>query len=118
DGLGAAPPPGAPPEAAAAAAAHRVLVALYPRQKAALDAALAASLAEVSGGAARDAGADLGRFVAEQVLAWRADDGADSPGSHLATDGPGVWRPTPPAFRAALLPRWGRVQPVAITKNT
>src|SRR5262249_5287796 len=97
------PVPGASPQAAAAAAAHGVLVRLSPRQKTALDAALAAALAEVSDRAARDAGANVGRFVAGQILAWRIADGTERQDTHLPGEGPGVWRPTPPAFRSALL---------------
>src|SRR5262245_3333419 len=49
-------PAGASPEAAAAAAAHKVLAALYPAQAATFDAALAASLAAVPDGPAKQSG--------------------------------------------------------------
>jgi hypothetical protein len=114
----AAPAAGTSAEAAVAAAAHHVLVAVYPRQQAALDAALRDALAEVPPGAGREDGVDLGRFVAAKVLAWRADDGADRPGAYTSQPGPGRWRPTPTQFRAALRPDWGLVTPFAIRKGT
>src|SRR4051794_32577367 len=83
-------------EAAAAAAAHRALVALYPGQQANLDAALAASLAEVPE-AGRECGVQLGRAVAEAFLEWRRDDGSDQKGTHTPRRQVGLWEPTPPA---------------------
>jgi hypothetical protein len=110
--------PGASPEAATAAAAHRVLVALYPRQQAALDGALRAALADVPDGPGRGDGVDLGRFVADKVLAWRACDGAGRAGMYTPRPLPGLWRPTPELLRPALLPEWGLVTPFAIRKGT
>jgi membrane-associated phospholipid phosphatase len=112
------PAPGSSPEAAAASAAYHVLAALYPRQREAFDAALRSSLAELPGDKSRDDGVDLGRFVAGQVVAWRRDDGSDRPGAHRPRVRPGLWRPTPAAFRDALLPGWGDVTPFAIRKGT
>ena len=49
-------PSGSSPEAAAAAAGHRVLVNLAPTQQASLDAAYAASLAQIPDGCSKTAG--------------------------------------------------------------
>jgi hypothetical protein len=107
------PVPEASPTAAAAAAAHRVLIALYPRQKRTLDDALTASLAEVAG-QGRESGAQLGEFVADRVLEWRQGDGSDNAGKYVPKTGLGMWRPTGPDFRPALLPEWSRVRPFAV----
>src|SRR5271157_303701 len=59
--------PGSSPEAAGAAAAHATLVALFPEQKAALDAAYAASLAQIPDGPGKVAGITVGEEVAAKV---------------------------------------------------
>jgi membrane-associated phospholipid phosphatase len=110
----ARPPAGTSPEAAAAAAAHRVLVALYPRQTGRFDAALTACLVDVPAGRARDEGLRLGRFVADKVLDWRSGDRAAEAGEHSPRAGVGAWRPTAPGFKPALLPAWGKVRPFGI----
>jgi hypothetical protein len=111
---------GASPDAAAAAAAHFALVKLYPAQQAILDAAYAVSLASVPNGSAKTDGIAVGEAVATQILAMRATDGADAaiiapytPGSQ-----PGDWIPTPPAFRPALDPGWGTVQPFFLREGS
>src|SRR5437899_5233744 len=71
------PLPGASPEAAAAGAAHRTLVSLYPGLQSDWDKALAESLAELPDGDSKLFGRDLGRFVADRILAWRSQDGMD-----------------------------------------
>src|SRR5579871_4695373 len=63
----AVPEAGTSLEAAAASAAYHTLVALFPPQKALLDRALIETLADVPGGDGRDAGLDLGRFVALKI---------------------------------------------------
>lgn len=55
--------PGASPEAAAAAAAHLVIVTLVPAQAATLNAAYAASLAQIPDGPAKSDGIALGETV-------------------------------------------------------
>jgi hypothetical protein len=114
------PPKGASPEAAAAAAAHFVLVKLYSSQQATLDSAYAASLAGIPDGSGKSSGIRVGETVAEQVLALRADDGAEgaivapyTPGSR-----PGDWIPTPPAFHSALDPGWGTVRPFFLCEGS
>jgi hypothetical protein len=105
----AVPPPGTDARAAAATAGHDVLAALYPRHARRLDAALDESLAAVPEGAGRDEGVALGRFVAERIVCWRKADGVTRQTAYAPREGRGLWRPTPPAFRAALLPQWPEV---------
>ena len=94
------------PEAAAAVAAHRVLVALYPKQVERFDAVLDRALATVADGAGKTTGIHLGRGVAERLLDWRREDGAQRRVTYKPSFAAGYWRPTPPGFRAALLPQW------------
>ena len=63
-------------EAAVAQAAHDVLVALYPAQLTALDAALATSLSGQPAAAVAE-GVQIGATVARAVLQSRANDGWD-----------------------------------------
>ena len=88
-------PAGASADAAAAAAAHTALVKLFPEQKARLDETLAAALAKVPAGAAREAGLATGRASAETLLAWCADDGVGAPYAWRPITRPGVYVPTP-----------------------
>ncbi len=102
-------------EAAAAVAAHRTLLELYPRQVEQFDMALDASLESVPEGPAKQAGIRLGQQVAEQILEWRADDGSRRRVRFTPRPTPGLWRPTPPGHRAALLPQWRYVTPFAVS---
>jgi len=103
----AAAPADASPKAAAASAAHDALVALFPTQRAALDAALASSLARIGGeeDASVEDGVAWGARVAAEVVAWRAADGfASAPPPYVFQSDPGQWQPTPggsgaPRFR-------------------
>lgn len=61
--------PDADSSAAVASATHTVLAALLPEDRAWLDERLAAALAALPAGAARDAGVALGRSVGDAVLA-------------------------------------------------
>jgi hypothetical protein len=65
-------------DAAVAQAARDTLVALYPSQQAAFDAALTQTLARVPDGPFEDRGRAVGRFVAARILQARANDHADS----------------------------------------
>jgi hypothetical protein len=112
----AAPAPGASAEAAAAVAAHRILSALYPRRAAACDVALDRSLEAIPDGEGKAAGVALGQAVAEAVLDWRGRDGAGARVIYPTGVTPGLWRPTPPTFREALLPHWRAVAPFALTR--
>jgi hypothetical protein len=96
-------------EAAAATAAHRALRALYPKQQAALDDALARSLAAVAPSRARDDGIAVGEKAAAQLLQLRANDGTQDATPYVAQKARGAWVPNPgiPPFGV----RWGSVTP-------
>ena len=95
------PPAGASAEAAAIAAAHAVLTQLVPDQKKMLDSALTTTLAKVADGAAKDAGAAVGREVAAKMIELRSNDGIDAKVAYTPGTAPGAWQPTLPDFRAA-----------------
>ncbi len=101
-------------ECAAAIAAHRVLLELYPRLVESCDSALDAVLANIPDGPAKEGGVAWGQRVAEQILSWRATDGSHRVVRYTPSNTPGLWRPTPPDFRPALLPHWRYVTPFAI----
>jgi hypothetical protein len=111
-------PAGASPEAAAAAAAHHSLVGLFPAQKAAFDAALAASLGAIPDGTAKAAGIAWGTEVADAIIALREDDRSTDVVEHSMPVGGSWWAPTPPAFASALLPNWPTVKPWAMTSGS
>ncbi len=81
-------------EAAAASAGYHVLVALYPDQKTDLDATFVAILAGIVEGESKTKGVDLGKKAAADIIALRADDGADAPESYRPHTSPGVYVPT------------------------
>src|SRR6185436_19974547 len=82
----------ADPQAAAVGAAHAVLVALDPDRAAIYDARLAADLALLTPGRARDRGVAWGDSIGTRAVAARADDGARPVESQPAGTGPGVFR--------------------------
>lgn len=107
-------PAGASKDAAVATAAHSVLAALVPSQNAALDAALAQSLAKISDERSKADGIVVGKTAAERMLAWRAKDkfdvkAVDSPGTSA-----GVWQRTPPGLAPGVLPQLGGVTPFTL----
>jgi membrane-associated phospholipid phosphatase len=108
---------GASPEAAAAQAAHDTLVFLFPAQAGTFDAALAADLADIPPGQARQ-GVAVGHEAARQILAWRSTDGSTATLPYTPGTDPGDWQPTPPAFAPALAPHWANVTPWAMTSGS
>src|SRR5213083_2046174 len=111
-------PAGASREAAASAAAHEALVNLFPAAKSSFDALHAAILATVPNGPQKIAGIVWGEFVANQILAARANDGWNATVLPPGGSGPGVWVPTPPAFLPYLLPQWGFVVPFGMSSSS
>jgi hypothetical protein len=81
-------------EAAAATAAHGVLSALHPDQRPSLDSVLRASLATIPDGDPKAKGVELGKKTAAEIIALRANDGADAPESYRPLTVPGAYVPT------------------------
>ena len=110
-------PASASREAAASTAAHWALISLFPAAASSFDALHAAILAAVPDGPQKTAGIVWGEFVANQILAARANDGWNASVPPPGGSGPGVWVPTPPAFLPYLLPQWGFVMPFAMSSS-
>jgi hypothetical protein len=109
----AAAPPGASKRAAAVQAAYVSLVNLYPAQKSTFDQQRAASLAAITdSNDAVQQGLSWGQNVADQIWAWRSQDGfTNIPPPYLGGTQPGQWRPTPPAMAAGLFPQLATTTP-------
>lgn len=109
---------GASKEAAAAQAAHDTLVALYPGRQAVFDAALAADLAGIPTGRARQ-GVAVGQEVARQILALRATDGSSAAVTFTPpnTD-PGTYQLTAPNNRPAANRHVADITPFAVASNS
>jgi membrane-associated phospholipid phosphatase len=105
-------------EASASVAAHEALVNLFPANARSFDALHAAILATIPNGPQKTAGMVWGEFVANQILVARANDGSNAIVPPPGGSGPGVWVPTPPAFRPYLLPQWGFVMPFAMSSSS
>jgi hypothetical protein len=99
-------------DAAVIAAAHAVLLRLLPSQQAILDAARDRSLAAIRDGTKKDNGIAIGEEVASRLL--EIHDGTIPTVTYTRGAGPGVWRPTPPAFANALLPGFAQITPFAL----
>jgi hypothetical protein len=107
-------PAGSSAEAAGVAAAHAVLVKLFPEQKASLDAAYVASLAQIPEGSGKTAGTSVGEEVAGKILALREADGADAPSTYRPTTTPGVYVPT----TMPVASQWGNVTPWVMERGS
>jgi membrane-associated phospholipid phosphatase len=105
------------PDAAAAQAGHDTLVALYPSQSMAFDQQLSSELAAIPNGVSKDQGIQVGRLVAESILATRAGDGSNVAPPALP-DGalPGQYRRTPPNNAAAVFTQWPGVTPFVLNR--
>ena len=105
--------------AAAAAAAHAVLIALYPAQKANLDAELEKSLAAISTKEDRKVnGQRIGEAVAQRILAQRANDHSNAPAiPFVFTATPGRYQSTPPNFPPQpVFTHWSQVVPFVLQR--
>jgi hypothetical protein len=111
-------PASASREAAASAAAHEVLINLFPPAALSFNTLHAAILAAIPDGPQKTAGIVWGEFVANQILAARANDGSNAIVLPPGGSGPGVWVPTPPAFLPYLLPQWGFVTPFGMNSSS
>lgn len=108
---------GLPDRIAAAAAAFEVLSALYPQKLDHFGPLYDEQLARVAEGAAKANAAAYGRFVGQEVLAWRQNDGSAEAATVPFADGtkPGQWRRTD--ARPPMLPGWGAVRPFAMSRG-
>ena len=104
-------PPTASKEAAAAAAAGVALQHLVPQAEKEIGAAVAAYLAAIQDGDAKQEGVKLGTAVAERILEARRDDGANAADNYRPKTKPGVYVPTPITVGAA----WPNLTPFAMT---
>jgi hypothetical protein len=102
----------ASPEAAAAAAAHRLLLHYFPASQARLDAALTASLANVTDASDEAKGVAYGERAADRIIELRINDGRNADLTFPMPLGPGVWRPTPPGFLPFFEPWISQVRPM------
>jgi hypothetical protein len=109
-------PAGTSEDAAVTGAAHRVLIALYPARSRHFDVLLTRTLNAVDSHAA-DRGLAIGRYVAKEILKWRAEDGSDQEVRTTLRAEPGQWRPTPPGFARPLAPHWPTVTCFALRRG-
>lgn len=107
-------------DAAAASAAHEVLMALYPKFQAMLDDQLQQSLAVIPDGIDKAEGIDVGKTVADKMLALRSNDGSNaSPIPFVFTNppAPGAYQSTPPNFpKQPQFTHWAQVTPFALER--
>jgi membrane-associated phospholipid phosphatase len=108
--------PSASKDAAAVAAAHEVLVNLYPKFQAMLDAQLQQWLAEISDGGDKTDGISVGQIAADRILAFRSNDGSNAtPPTYVFGNGPGDYQSTPPNFpKQPQFFGWRHVTPFAL----
>ena len=116
-----AAPRGASPAAAAASAAYTALVALLPAQKPIFDQQLQATLAQITDdpsdpGQSVARGLDWGTTVANDILAWRANDGINAVlPPYVPGTAPGDYQPTPPLFGPPAFRQFANMTPFALT---
>jgi hypothetical protein len=102
-------------DAAVAQAAHDTMVALYPHQQAFIDQALAQTLSRLPNDTRTARGLAVGRYVAQQILQSRANDGSDVPGVYVPDGQIGHHQADPlNPNQGFLTPAWGNVSPFAI----
>ena len=106
-------PSGASVEAAVAAAAHDVLVQYFGSQRASIDAAYNAALAEIPDGLEKTQGLNVGQQTAVALIALRANDGrfAAVPAPPDGNE-PGEWRRT--SAGSAVTPWTAHVTPFLV----
>lgn len=103
----AAPAANASMDAAIAAAAYGVLHALFPNRAGQYEAAYAGYLANLPAGDARDKGVTLGKEVAQNIVAMRANDGRSiALAAYVPGTAPGKFRGVNPVdrFRPSIKP--------------
>lgn len=109
--------PGSNIAAAATSAAYTVMQNLYPSLAGpggALETQYNTHITALGNSQAVTDGVAWGQSVANEILAWRANDGAASAQSGYNVSGLGHWQPTDPLVQQPLYPSWGDVSPYAI----
>ena len=110
-------------DAAVAQAAHDTLVAMYPSQASAFDAALTADLAQIKNKIEKANGIDLGQRAAAAILSLRGGDGAEDPEQavgidYFTSDLAGHWRQDPISLiPLALGAHWGACIPFVLQSS-
>jgi hypothetical protein len=109
--------PFASKRAAAVQAAYVALVDLFPAQQSKFDQMRATSLAAITDPQpAIQQGIAWGQTVADQIWAWRSQDGfSATTAPYLGGSNPGQWRPTPPAMAPGLVPQLATTTPWVIS---
>jgi hypothetical protein len=104
-------------EAAAASAAFTILQDLYPSMSGTFAALYGTQLAAIGDTAARANGVGFGTVVGQDILNWRANDGAADANSppYSPVGSVPYWSPTGPAYASAAQPGWGNVATFAVT---
>ena len=114
----ATPPKGTSAEAAADSSAVTILNNLFPALNSTFANAYKQALAGLPTNASVANGLALGKQVADQTLADRANDGSNAVVSFPGSTIPGRWRPTPPALAPAVDPQFGKVTPFIIASGS
>lgn len=122
--LGKISAPGASPDAAIAAVVHGVYVSQFPPSKPGMDTAYTEALSKIADGTAKADGIALGKRVAADVIAARANDASDrADAPYVPGKRPGDYQFTPPfdgpPFNGlAAAPLWGGVKPFVMSSGS
>jgi hypothetical protein len=119
-------PVGASPAAAVSAASKTIIDSLYAGAGHVNNATVRANalirhtadLAAIADGASKTDGVTWGTGVAQAMLSLRATDHSSDVVTYNVPPAPGIWRPTPPANAAALLPNWPIVTPFGLVSGS
>lgn len=104
-------------QAAATTAAHRVLLQLYPKSQAMLDAQSGELLALIPDATAKRLGIQIGNTVADQIVARRSNDGSNAqPIPYSPGPNPGDYQHTPPNFPQPGFTHWAHVTPFTLIR--
>ena len=104
--------PNASLDSAVAGAARTILVGLVPGQQTDIEAAYAASLAQIPDSPAKEEGIRIGSWIGDTIVAARSEDGANRAVAYVQPAGIGVFQPIPPA--TAFGTQWPTVRPVLL----
>ena len=112
---------GRTPDGAAASAAAGVLVYVFPKEEEAINARLSNEITALGAGRPRrdfEAGAEIGRAAAADVVAAAKGDRANLTWSGPAPTGPGKWVSQTQPPRPPLGPRLGEIRPFFLTTGS